>query len=123
MVNNNSKRRNNNNNKKQSRRSMLGGIGGRSIRNLALGGIAMTVGNQFLTRWTGRLGQYALPVNMIAVGTLLSGAGQKDLVSAGLKLGSSQLFNQYAAPTLMGFAGQARGQVAAAGLRADVYNQ
>ena len=56
---NNNKRRKNNNNKKQSRRSMIGGIGGRSIRNLALGGIAMTVGNQFLTRWTGRLGQYA----------------------------------------------------------------
>ena len=123
MVNNNKRRRNNNNKSKPSRKSMLGAIGGRSIRNLALGGIAMTVGNQFLTRWTGKLGQYALPVNMIAVGTILSGAGQKDLVSAGLKLGSSQLFNQYAAPTLMGFAGQARGQVAASGLRPDVYNQ
>jgi hypothetical protein len=90
--------------RKNPRAKMLG----RSGKNIAIGSVLVNATSRLIGGQTARAGVYALPLNLAIAGTVgnAMGAGQKDLVSAGVKLAGSRFITTQLEPRLMGVAGR-----------------
>jgi len=88
--------------RKSPRTKMLG----RSGKNIAIGSVLVNATSRLIGNQTARAGVYALPVNLVIAGTVgnAMGAGQKDLVSAGVKIAGSRFISTQLEPRLMGVA-------------------
>jgi len=85
---------------RQSPRTQLAG---RSAKNIIIGSGLINVTSQIVGPQTARAGIYAQPLNLIITGagsSFLGISGQKDLVSAGLKIGGSRLISTQIMPRL-----------------------
>ena len=81
---------------------------GRSSKNIAIGAVLVNATTRLIGTQTARAGIYALPLNLAIAGTVGSamGAGQKDLVSAGVKIAGSRFITTQLEPRLTGMAGR-----------------
>ena len=87
---------------RQSPRTQLAG---RSTKNIIIGSGLLNVTSKLVGPQTARAGIYAQPLNLIITGagsSFLGISGQKDLVSAGLKIGGSRLITTQIEPRLRG---------------------
>lgn len=87
---------------RQSPRTQLAG---RSAKNIIIGSGLLNVTSKLVGSQTSRAGIYAQPLNLIITGagsSFLGISGQKDLVSAGLKIGGSRLISTQIEPRLRG---------------------
>jgi hypothetical protein len=78
-------------------------VAGRSAKNIIIGSGLINVTSQIVGPQTARAGIYAQPLNLIITGagsSFLGISGQKDLVSAGLKIGGSRLISTQIMPRL-----------------------
>ena len=85
---------------RQSPRTQLAG---RSAKNIIIGSGLINVTSKLVGPQTARAGIYAQPLNLIITGagsSFLGISGQKDLVSAGLKIGGSRLISTQIMPRL-----------------------
>jgi hypothetical protein len=85
---------------RQSPRTQLAG---RSAKNIIIGSGLINATSQIVGPQTSRAGIYAQPLNLIITGagsSFLGISGQKDLVSAGLKIGGSRLISTQIMPRL-----------------------
>ena len=85
---------------RQSPRTQLAG---RSAKNIIIGSGLINATSQIVGPQTARAGIYAQPLNLIITGagsSFLGISGQKDLVSAGLKIGGSRLISTQIMPRL-----------------------
>lgn len=85
---------------KSPRTKMLG----RSSKNIVIGAVLVNATTRLIGTQTARAGIYALPLNLAIAGTVGSamGAGQKDLVSAGVKIAGSRFITTQLEPRLAG---------------------
>lgn len=85
---------------------------GRNAKNIVTGSVALNTTTRFVGSHTARAGIYAQPLNLILAGTVASawGMGQKDLVSAGLKIAGSRFITTQLEPRLMGLTNRTTGQ-------------
>ena len=90
--------------RKNPRAKMLG----RSSKNIAIGAVLVNATSRLVGSQTARAGVYALPLNLAIAGTVgnAMGAGQKDLVSAGVKIAGSRFISTQLEPRLMGIGGR-----------------
>ena len=81
---------------------------GRNTKNIVTGSVALNATTRFVGSHTARAGIYAQPLNLIIAGTVASawGMGQKDLVSAGVKIAGSRFISTQLEPRLMGIGGR-----------------
>ena len=80
-------------------------LAGRSAKNILIGSGLLNVTSKLVGGQTARAGIYAQPLNLIITGagsSFLGISGQKDLVSAGLKIGGSRLISTQIEPRLRG---------------------
>jgi hypothetical protein len=80
-------------------------LAGRSAKNIIIGSGLLNVTSKLVGPQTARAGIYAQPLNLIITGagsSFLGISGQKDLVSAGLKIGGSRLITTQIEPRLRG---------------------
>jgi len=80
-------------------------LAGRSAKNLIVGAALINVTSSLVGTQTARAGIYAQPLNLIIAGagsSALGISGQKDLVSAGIKIGGSRAISTQVMPRLMG---------------------
>ena len=84
---------------RQSPRTQLAG---RSAKNIIIGSGLINITSKLVGPQTSRAGIYAQPLNLILAGTAGSfmGAGQKDLVSAGIKIAGSRVISTQIMPRL-----------------------
>ena len=77
---------------------------GRGTKNIVGGAVALNATSRLIGTHTARAGIYAQPLNLIIAGTVASawGLGQKDLVSAGVKIAGSRFITTQLEPRLMG---------------------
>ena len=94
--------------RKNPRAKMLG----RSSKNIAIGAVLVNATSRLIGNQTARAGVYALPLNLAIAGTVgnAMGAGQKDLVSAGVKIAGSRFISTQLEPRLMGMGGRNNAQ-------------
>ena len=81
--------------------------GGRSALNIGVGSALITGTARVVGPYSSRLGIYAQPANLIIAGlagTYVFKSGQKDLISAGLKIGGARLLQTQIVPRLEGVA-------------------
>jgi len=85
-----------------ARKSPQAKLAGKSAKNLIIGSGLINVTSQIAGPQTARAGIYAQPINLILAGTAGSfmGAGQKDLVSAGIKIAGSRVISTQIMPRL-----------------------
>jgi len=84
-------------------------LAGRSAKNLIVGAALINVTSSLVGAQTARAGIYAQPLNLIIAGagsSALGISGQKDLVSAGIKIGGSRAISTQLMPRLMGLSGR-----------------
>ena len=97
------------------RRSPRTQLAGRSAKNLIVGSALLNVTSRLVGPQTSRAGIYAQPINLIIAGagsSALGISGQKDLVSAGIKIGGSRAISTQIMPRLMGLSGKNGGTTA-----------
>ena len=77
-------------------------VAGKTTKNLLIGSVLINATSQIVGPQTARAGIYAQPLNLILAGTAGSfmGAGQKDLVSAGIKIAGSRVISTQIMPRL-----------------------
>tara|TARA_R100001086_G_C11759921_1_gene237809 strand:- start:78 stop:491 length:414 start_codon:yes stop_codon:yes gene_type:complete len=88
-----------------ARKSPRTQLAGRSAKNLIVGAALINVTSSLVGTQTARAGIYAQPLNLIIAGagsSALGISGQKDLVSAGIKIGGSRAISTQIMPRLMG---------------------
>lgn len=88
-----------------ARKSPQAKLAGRSAKNIIIGSGLLNVTSKLVGPQTARAGIYAQPLNLIITGagsSFLGISGQKDLVSAGLKIGGSRLISTQIEPRLRG---------------------
>jgi len=88
-----------------ARKSPRTQLAGRSAKNLIVGAALINVTSSLVGAQTARAGIYAQPLNLIIAGagsSALGISGQKDLVSAGIKIGGSRAISTQVMPRLMG---------------------
>ena len=80
---------------------------GRSAKNVLIGSGIINVTTRLIGRQTAQAGVYALPLNLVIAGTVgtAMGTGQKDLVSAGVKIAGSRFITTQLEPRLSGISG------------------
>lgn len=81
--------------------------GGRSALNIGVGSALIAGTSRVVGPQTARLGIYAQPINLIIAGlagTYVFKSGQKDLISAGMKIGGSRVLQTQIVPRLEGMA-------------------
>jgi hypothetical protein len=85
---------------------------GRSAKNVAIGSGLINVTTRLIGRQTAQAGVYALPLNLVIAGTVGSamGAGQKDLVSTGVKIAGSRFITTQLEPRLSGMTNRGIGR-------------
>ena len=85
---------------------------GRSAKNVAIGSGLINVTTRLIGRQTAQAGVYALPLNLVIAGTVGSamGAGQKDLVSTGVKNAGSRFITTQLEPRLSGMTNRGIGR-------------
>ena len=85
---------------------------GRSAKNVAIGSGLINVTTRLIGRQTAQAGVYALPLNLVIAGTVGSamGAGQKDLVSTGVKIAGSRFITTKLEPRLSGMTNRGIGR-------------
>jgi hypothetical protein len=82
---------------------------------LIVGSALLNVTSRLVGPQTSRAGIYAQPINLIIAGagsSALGISGQKDLVSAGIKIGGSRAISTQIMPRLMGLSGKNGGTTA-----------
>ena len=92
-----------------ARKSPRTQLAGRSAKNLIVGAALINVTSSLVGTQTARAGIYAQPLNLIIAGagsSALGISGQKDLVSAGIKIGGSRAISTQLMPRLMGLSGK-----------------
>lgn len=92
-----------------ARKSPRTQLAGRSAKNLIIGSALINVTSRLVGPQTARAGIYAQPLNLIIAGagsSALGISGQKDLVSAGIKIGGSRAISTQLMPRLMGLSGR-----------------
>ena len=97
------------------RRSPRTQLAGSSAKNLIVGSALLNVTSRLVGPQTSRAGIYAQPINLIIAGagsSALGISGQKDLVSAGIKIGGSRAISTQLMPRLMGLSGKNGGTTA-----------
>jgi len=97
------------------RRSPRTQLAGRSAKNLIVGSALINVTSRLVGPQTSRAGIYAQPINLIIAGagsSALGISGQKDLVSAGIKIAGSRAISTQIMPRLMGLSGRNGGTTA-----------
>lgn len=80
-------------------------IFGRSAKNVIQGSVMYEGVTLIAGRQTARLGSFQLPANMILTSLaaeVLTNGGQKDFLSAGVKIGVKRAGDAYLKPRLMG---------------------
>jgi len=88
-----------------ARKSPRAKLAGRSAKNIIIGSGLLNITSKLVGPQTSRAGIYAQPINLIIAGagsSALGISGQKDLVSAGLKIGGSRLISTQIEPRLRG---------------------
>ena len=88
-----------------ARKSPQAQLAGRRAKNYVIGSALINVTSSLVGAQTARAGIYAQPLNLIIAGagsSALGISGQKDLVSAGIKIGGSRAISTQIMPRLMG---------------------
>jgi len=88
-----------------ARKSQQAKLAGRSAKNLLVGSGLINVTSKLVGPQTARAGIYAQPLNLIITGlgsSVLGISGQKDLISAGIKIAGSRAISTQIEPRLRG---------------------
>jgi hypothetical protein len=89
----------------KARKSPQAKFAGRNVKNIFVGSGLINITSKLVGQQTSRAGIYAQPLNLIITGagsSFLGISGQKDLISAGLKIGGSRLISTQIEPRLRG---------------------